>query len=487
MNDGLPTRIDARHAATAFVKSAHRVAQQGRFAEAELLSRRAIELNCELPMAHNNLGCARQAQQDPEGALACYQRALQLDPSLQLARRNLARLLVALGRGKDSWQLWHAELCAPGGRAWLNALISKSMQSGNLRLAGEYAEILAGLRRGSRWYPDERLSPLPVHPAPRDITVFKLRHDIEQIAYLQRLGIVGEEFTPIIARFQKIIDRLSAHHPNERVPMSREDKADIGDVYKRIVHIRPTPRLPRALSGGWNPAVVETAYIDHPPGVVVIDNFLTAAALEGVRNFCLESTVWFANRYGHGRLGAFFHDGFNCPLLLQIAEELRDAFPRLIGNRHPLRQLWGFKNESFLPRDSTTHADFAAVNVNFWVTPTEANLDESSGGLVVYDVDAPLDWDFITYNGRSDVIRPFLAQQSARKLVIPYRQNRAVIFNSDLFHGTDGVNFASGYENRRINVTMLYGDREQDTQRAYSGPAGVPAWRSASFARARAS
>lgn len=30
------------------------------------------------------------------------------------------------------------------------------------------------------------------------------------------------------------------------------------------------------------------------------------------------------------------------------------------------------------------HADVASVNLNFWVTPDDANLDPSSGGLVVY-------------------------------------------------------------------------------------------------------
>lgn len=32
----------------------------------------------------------------------------------------------------------------------------------------------------------------------------------------------------------------------------------------------------------------------------------------------------------------------------------------------------------------SVHADSAAVNLNFWITPDEANLDPSSGGLVVY-------------------------------------------------------------------------------------------------------
>ena len=35
-----------------------------------------------------------------------------------------------------------------------------------------------------------------------------------------------------------------------------------------------------------------------------------------------------------------------------------------------------------------------------------------------------------------------------------------VIYNSDLFHRTDDIRFREGFENRRINVTMLYGRRE---------------------------
>jgi len=39
------------------------------------------------------------------------------------------------------------------------------------------------------------------------------------------------------------------------------------------------------------------------------------------------------------------------------------------------------------------------------------------------------------------------------------RANRAVIFDSDLFHETDMTDFEKGYENRRINITLLYGWR----------------------------
>ena len=106
------------------------------------------------------------------------------------------------------------------------------------------------------------------------------------------------------------------------------------------------------------------------------------------------------------------------------------------------------------------HADFAAVNVNFWITPETANMNPESGGLVVYDAEAPLDWDFRTYNTNQRRIREFLDEHDSGKTVVPYRENRIVLFNSNLFHETDTIEFKQGYENRRINITMLFGDRK---------------------------
>ena len=100
------------------------------------------------------------------------------------------------------------------------------------------------------------------------------------------------------------------------------------------------------------------------------------------------------------------------------------------------------------------------MNVNFWITPDEANLDADHGGLVVWDKAAPLDWDFDTFNRDEDAIRDFMKTSGAQAVTIPYRANRAVIFDSDLFHQTDVIRFKPGYANRRINVTLLYGERD---------------------------
>ena len=39
---------------------------------------------------------------------------------------------------------------------------------------------------------------------------------------------------------------------------------------------------------------------------------------------------------------------------------------------------------------------------------------------------------------------------------VPYRANRAVIFNSKLYHVTDKMDFKDNYIDRRVNVTLLY-------------------------------
>jgi hypothetical protein len=119
---------------------------------------------------------------------------------------------------------------------------------------------------------------------------------------------------------------------------------------------------------------------------------------------------------------------------------------------------WGFKYDSSLS-GIRLHADDAAVNVNFWITPDDANHNPDNGGLVLWDANAPEHWEMARYNGDERACRDFLARAGAKSRIVPYRANRAVIFDSDLFHETDKIEFKEGYLNRRINITMLYGRR----------------------------
>ena len=82
--------------------------------------------------------------------------------------------------------------------------------------------------------------------------------------------------------------------------------------------------------------------------------------------------------------------------------------------------------------------------------------------MIVYNTEAPLDWDFKTYNNykqNKGKIQEVILKGTNKKTIIPYNENRVVIFNSNLFHETDKITFKEGYENRRINITMLFGKR----------------------------
>jgi hypothetical protein len=79
--------------------------------------------------------------------------------------------------------------------------------------------------------------------------------------------------------------------------------------------------------------------------------------------------------------------------------------------------------------------------VGLLVRPTFPNLDPESGGLVIWDAPAPLDWDFARYNNDTAAVRNFPAQAGARSITVPHRANRTVIFDSNLFHETDRIAF----------------------------------------------
>lgn len=100
------------------------------------------------------------------------------------------------------------------------------------------------------------------------------------------------------------------------------------------------------------------------------------------------------------------------------------------------------------------------MNVNFWVTPNKANLDQNSGGLIIYPIKPPENWDFYQYNSNTDLIKDFLLDNQSSKISIPYKQNRCIIFDSSLFHQSDIYSFKNDYEDKRINITMLFGHKD---------------------------
>jgi tetratricopeptide (TPR) repeat protein len=384
----------------------------------------------------NNRGNILRRLRRPEEALASFERALALRPDSANAVYNRANvLLLDLRRAADALPAYDQALALNPGfaEAWNNrgnalwglSRLDEALQSFDRAIvlkpdftdamngraqvlleAGRTGEGIAQFMQAARLLPLENNAEAPEH---------KRRHDLEQAEYLAGLG-------------------------------TRKSTGE------RVEGLAVTP------DKQWSDSEAVSHWRTRKPQIAVIDNLLTPAALEGLRRFCLEEKIWrSSNRNGY--LGAFPEHGFVSPLLGQIAEELGRTFPEIF-RAHPLLYMWAFKYDSALS-GTNIHADEAAVNVNFWITPDKANLDSASGGLVLWDVAAPMDWNFAKFNSDSPAIRDFLQNAGAKSVTVPYRCNRAVIFDSDLFHETDQIRFQEGYLNRRINVTMLFGRRDR--------------------------
>ncbi|CAM9597552.1 unnamed protein product, partial [Hapterophycus canaliculatus] len=224
-------------------------------------------------------------------------------------------------------------------------------------------------------------------------------------------------------------------------------------TYNSLIHVPRGPAAgggPGALGGGsshptgfkrtlntnldWR--AIENEYLSMETPILWFDGFLSPEALEGVLDYCREATVFFDVKLGY--LGAYLNDGLTSPWLVQIAHELQERLPRLLKGM-TLSNMWAYKFDSDMSMDGiSVHADSASVNLNFWVTPDEANLDPSSGGLVIYPKAPPNggseegsrqgEVNMKQWNNSSQKswIEAWLKDEGVYDLAVkvPYRQNR---------------------------------------------------------------
>jgi tetratricopeptide (TPR) repeat protein len=424
----------------------------GNLSEAVNAYRQALTLNPSEADIHNNLGVARKEQGHPGDAIACYRKALELKPTHAEAYNNLGLALMEVGTLHDAIAAFQQALSlAP---AYETARYNLGMA---WSWTGDDVKACQCLEQVARSRHDHGKA-----VAGAAVYRSRVKHDVEQIQYLFDRHQLDESQRPYLIALQRLHENLNRDASSgNRVAIDGHLLSDIAPSFNRIVFRDAPARLEQ---GALNPLLesgaVEDRYEATPPGVTFVDGLLNEAALHALRRFCREATIWKKD-YENGYIGAFLGDGFASPLLFQVADELRIKFPRIFKH-HRLTQAWAFKHDS-ARRGLNIHADAAAVNVNFWITEDEANLNPATGGLVVYDKEAPPNWNFREYN--SDRSKPkimqWLKETGARPIIVPYRANRAVVFNSDLFHETDDVTFKDHYLSRRINITLLYGYRGQ--------------------------
>jgi Tfp pilus assembly protein PilF len=442
--------------------------QQGRHDDAIELITAALKQNPAVPDAWSNLGHVQSASGRREEAADSYGRALALAPGNIEARHNRGNMLRETKRFDAALADYDAVLAARPDLAetW-------TVRGAVLSEMGRSDDALESLDRALKLQPD-----LVAALSNRGFALRELARFDEALETLDRALTLQPGHAAALANRGKVLsemNRLEESFASFRAAASQAFGGDKPDG-ARLAHEKQHDQEQAAwraaqgettrITGGarlagravnpLNTAAAAKAWMDSDPKIVVIDNLLTDDALTALRRYTLGSRIWHT-AYAQGYLGAFPESGFAAPLLAQVAEELSATFQEIFA-AHPLRYHWAFKYDSMLDGIGI-HADEAAVNVNFWITPDQANRDPQGGGLVIWDKAAPLEWDFAKFNADESAAYAFLEEQGARTFTVPYRANRAVIFDSNLFHKTDRITFAEGYENRRINITMLYGRR----------------------------
>jgi len=238
--------------------------------------------------------------------------------------------------------------------------------------------------------------------------------------------------------------------------LSKNFSYKLGPTFNNLIYYQPPDIIEKEIINKNNKIVLKNSERNFK--YIVIDNFLDKDVLDKLFSFCLTNSIWNEFDYKNGYIGSFIENGFNAPLILQISEEIRLRYPKIF-KKSPLTKAWAFKCNNQM-KGIKIHADYAAINVNFWITPDKANLNKNNGGLLIWDKEAPKKWNFQKYNNNHLEIKKYLMKTKSKMKRIKYKENRAIIFNSNLFHASDSFNFKKSYTNRRINMTFLYGKRE---------------------------
>jgi hypothetical protein len=227
----------------------------------------------------------------------------------------------------------------------------------------------------------------------------------------------------------------------------------------------PAPVQP---GGALNPGLpfddIQRAYLEDGMLASRIDALLAPDALISLRRFCMTSTIWFQTKFAR-EVGSRLAEGLCCPLILQIARELQSSLPAILGGL-VLRTVFGYMyyqdgDDGHLHADQGLVGDRRVVSLNFWLTPGEANVEPKSGGLWVWNKQAPTAYFHTSDDAaRARMLSSLVAEPDAKRVNVPYAGNRAMLFRADVLHKSDHMKFKPGLENRRISLTFIFGAME---------------------------
>lgn len=188
-----------------------------------------------------------------------------------------------------------------------------------------------------------------------------------------------------------------------------------------------------------------------PFNFAVINHFFADEFCEDLREKLIGHWAWrqknWVNRYLHN------YD-LDLPEITLLADLLKQRMPWLLGDM-VLAKHWAImstQNVGVHP-----HADVGSMVLNVWLTPDEFNLDSQKGGLVLFDVKRESGMQYHEYNTAPECVEYVRRHTAGKRAVVPYRYNRAVLFDARTFHASDEICFRNaGPESFRINLSLVF-------------------------------
>jgi len=398
---------------------------------------------------YETLGILNYKKQEIIKSIDYFKKALEIEPESFFSNIQLGNILKYKGDYKEAEKYYKIS-----NKIEKNNHISLSnLTSLQISLSENYNKISPLLLEASRVATEEQINKIKIK---KGILGYKLRHKYQQACYMNQLYKENKERKKFIEMIEK---KDKKELKNEFVFLKPEEEIILTKYMKNKNTYTPKEKISNFINKNIEWDKIEDSYNKSKPKLVVIDDFLEKEALEELRNFSLESSIWHKDYKNKNYIGSIPGDGNYSKIHHGIIKDLKNCLPTLL-NKMNFEQMWAFNYDSEMHKGIAAHADFAMVNLNFWITPNQFNLSKNSSGLKIYNKSVPDSWSFDDYNSESNhLINNYLGKEKENFIKIPYKYNRAILFDSSLIHETDELQFTNSYIGRRINYTILFGNR----------------------------
>lgn len=201
----------------------------------------------------------------------------------------------------------------------------------------------------------------------------------------------------------------------------------------------------------WHQAVADFD-ATSPYNYAVMDDFLETDTCQRLHEELLAHPDWTRQVDGDHHLFSLMRP--DLPAMTEIANQMLERCPGLLAG-HEFVDNWVL----LYPKDAQrkVHSDVGSFTLNVWLTPDHHNLDESSGGLIYYDVkrrEQERDDEDVRYLWSEQYLRDHTCGRSTR---VSYRCNRALLFDARTFHQTDAFHFAdTAMDAYRMNLSFTF-------------------------------